>query len=114
MDLSRAIFSHRLFSERRLPSLYSDFRSLKEKNPDGYEANVAAWNAVLTQAVRKGLLVSTNLSDSLTEENSEHGEANITMPDLLVIHSGRALLDSLTSPVWGSPLGLQVVFVWIS
>lgn len=39
------------FPANRLPSLYSDFRRLKEINVDGYNANVETWKLVLTRVV---------------------------------------------------------------
>ncbi|QHS74201.1 phosphatidic acid-binding protein CHM7 SPAR_J01530 [Saccharomyces paradoxus] len=35
--------------ESRLPSLYRDFRPLKDLNPDGYEANISTWRDFLLQ-----------------------------------------------------------------
>ncbi|CAI4590667.1 CBM_collapsed_G0031490.mRNA.1.CDS.1 [Saccharomyces cerevisiae] len=35
--------------ESRLPSLYRDFRPLKDLNPDGYEANISTWRDFFLQ-----------------------------------------------------------------
>ncbi|KAK9484152.1 hypothetical protein V1527DRAFT_427918 [Lipomyces starkeyi] len=110
MDLLDYILAHPLFPARRLPSLYADFRRLKDSNPDGYEANIIAWQKVLTQAVReggprywKGVVKSVD-----DEAASKAGGADV-IDDVLIIHSGRKLQDSLTSLEWGKPLGLSAV-----
>jgi charged multivesicular body protein 7 len=112
MDLLDYILAHPLFPARRLPSLYADFRRLKDSNPDGYEANIIAWQKVLTQAVReggprywKGAVKSVD-----DEAVSKVGGAD-GIDDVLIIHSGRKLQDSLTSREWGKPLGLSAVIV---
>ncbi|KAK9451206.1 uncharacterized protein V1518DRAFT_381479 [Limtongia smithiae] len=93
MALLAHVLAYPSFSERRLPSLYSDFRRLKEVNPDGYEANVQAWRDVLASAVRAGLCGS-----------AEGGQA-----DMLVLQSGEKFLSALTSSSWGKPLALSAV-----
>ncbi|KAK9472686.1 uncharacterized protein V1510DRAFT_124520 [Dipodascopsis tothii] len=80
------------FNERRLPSLYSDFRPLRESNVDGWEANVAAWAGALRRTVRSGRLAG---------DGDER--------DVLTLHAGPALVQALTSPSLGKPLALQAV-----
>ncbi|ODQ67968.1 hypothetical protein NADFUDRAFT_48626 [Nadsonia fulvescens var. elongata DSM 6958] len=38
-----------LFTKTRIPSLFSDYRRLEDSNPEGYEANLAAWKTVFTK-----------------------------------------------------------------
>lgn len=40
-----------LFSKTRIPSLYGDFARLELLNPEGYAANITAWQALLTRLV---------------------------------------------------------------
>lgn len=40
--------------ESRLPSLYRDFRPLKDLNPDGYEANINTWREYLRERYISG------------------------------------------------------------
>lgn len=79
---------------RRLPSLYSDFSQQRAVNPDGFAANVSAWQDVLQKATRAGLVPS----------NSEKSE-------ILSIGIGEELLQSLESEKWGRPLALDTVIV---
>lgn len=44
------------FLKSRIPSLYSDFRALKDLNPHGYEANVAEWRNYLLHDFDQGSL----------------------------------------------------------
>ncbi|KAJ8097574.1 Snf7-domain-containing protein [Lipomyces tetrasporus] len=108
MDLLDYVLAQPLFPERRLPSLFADFRRLKDSNPDGYEANVTAWKRVLTQAVREG--GPTYWKGAVTRGPDEGVDKTGGIDDVLIIHSGRKLLDSLTSREWGKPLGLSAVF----
>ena len=65
----------------RLPSLYSDFRRLKQLNPEGFYSNVRAWEGGLRDAAKRQLLPGTNdtlsvtLSPALTQtlECGEYG-----------------------------------------
>ncbi len=78
----------------RLPSLYSDFRLQRTTNPDGYTANVSAWQAALAKAARAGLLPSR--SDG---------------SDLLILNTGQELLRALETEELGRPLALETVVV---
>ncbi|OAQ62242.1 vacuolar sorting protein SNF7 family protein [Pochonia chlamydosporia 170] len=49
----------------RFPALYSDFRSQRTLNPDGYHANIAAWQGALSSLCLRGLLSSRGSSSSL-------------------------------------------------
>ena len=40
-----------MLPESRLRSLYSDFRDLKQLNPDGYDANIIQWKDYLIKEV---------------------------------------------------------------
>lgn len=77
------------FTERRMPSLYSDFRNIKESNTEGYEANIATWKSVLSQA----LLSRTVFSDAV------------------VLSAGNNLLELFDSSKFGRPLALDCVLV---
>lgn len=81
------IFHHEQFRAARLPSLYSDFRNLSTTNPSGYQANIHAWKAVLTDAVRSGII----------------GE------DKFILPAGDDLISRLQTPDWGRPLALGTV-----
>lgn len=76
-----------LFSQRRIPSLYSDFKRLRETNEEGYHANVAAWKSVLNAAIKDGYF-----------------------PDRTCMHASERLVSALTSPDSGRPLALDAVF----
>lgn len=76
------------FRKSRLPSLYSDLTVQKSTNPDGYTANVAAWEAALTRAaLAKKLPPPNRLSLDTTDE----------------------LLNELANPQYGRPSGLGCV-----
>ena len=78
----------------RLPSLYSDFTLQRHINPDGFDANVAAWEEALQKSAAAGLIPTL-------------GDAH----DTLSVRIGEDLLRSLESKEWGRPLGLDTVFV---
>ncbi|KAI9873673.1 MAG: hypothetical protein M1830_010732 [Pleopsidium flavum] len=83
----------RRFDDRaRLPSLYSDFRVQQTTNPDGYAANVAAWQIALANAARAGLIPSRGGSS-----------------DLLILRTSQELLQALETKEWGQPLALSAV-----
>ncbi|CUS21110.1 LAQU0S02e06084g1_1 [Lachancea quebecensis] len=63
-------------SKSRLTSLYSDFRRLKDLNPEGYEANVRYWRQVLLDEV---------------------------LDDKLICHCGNDLLEELSDKELGPP-----------
>lgn len=77
------------FTERRMPSLYSDFRTIKESNTEGYDANVATWKSVLQEALSSGTV----------------------FPDAVLLTAGSSLLESFASARFGRPLALDCVFV---
>lgn len=54
MTIESDIRNHKSFTSSRLRSLYSDFSRLKELNPEGYEANLQAWNSLIVDLVKKG------------------------------------------------------------
>ncbi|KAK0645529.1 hypothetical protein B0T16DRAFT_327806 [Cercophora newfieldiana] len=81
------------FRKARLPALYSDFRSQRTLNPDGYQANVSAWRRALSRIVRSGLAPSPK------------GAA----PSLLVLNSNEQLLRALETKQYGRPLALGAV-----
>ncbi|KAL1879417.1 hypothetical protein VTK73DRAFT_6949 [Phialemonium thermophilum] len=80
------------FRKARLPALYSDFRSQRALNPDGYHANVAAWRRALAQIPRSGLAPPPRSG---------------TTPDLLVLDCDDRLLAALESKQYGRPLALS-------
>ncbi|GAO51001.1 hypothetical protein SAICODRAFT_18526 [Saitoella complicata NRRL Y-17804] len=83
------LLAHPKFTKARLPSLFSDFTSQRESNPDGYAANVTAWKSAIEAAAKAGAF-----------RNSE---------DRLVLETGPSLLRDASSREWGSPLGLGAV-----
>ena len=81
----------------RLPSLYSDFSVQKSANPDGFAANVSAWQSALSHAARAGVIQSTS-----------------GLNDLLVLQTSEQLIRDLESPQFGRPLGLSLVLVSVT
>lgn len=81
-------------SRARLPSLYSDFSLQRYTNPDGYAANVVAWEDVLMKATFQGLT-----------PGGPDG------PNIFSLMTGEELLQELESREWGRPLALGTVFV---
>ena len=77
-----------LFRKTRLPSLYSDLTVQKNTNPEGYAANVQAWQSALTRATLAGQLP--------TEQ-------------LFILQASDELLTALSSPQYGRPSGLGAV-----
>ena len=73
----------------RLPALYSDFRSLRTLNPDGYNANISAWRDALSRLATHGLL-------------SKHSTASSPF----VAQIDTSLLRLLESRQFGQPLAL--------
>ncbi|KAL7969713.1 Snf7 domain-containing protein [Trichoderma sp. SZMC 28014] len=80
------------FRKTRLPALYSDFRSQKTLNPDGYHANVSAWLLALARLASEGLL-------------SRQGSKS----SALVFDIDESLRRSLSSKQFGQPLALGTV-----
>lgn len=79
----------------RLPSLYSDFTPQRSSNPDGFSANIAAWQDVLGKAAQAGVLPAYA------------GAAS----DTLSFRTGEILLQALETKEWGRPLALGTVIV---
>lgn len=80
------------FRRARLPSLYSDFSLQRYTNPDGYAANIAAWEDILIKANGEGLI-----------------PAGPDGRDFLSLRTGEELLQSLEIREWGRPLALGIV-----
>ncbi|KAI8666151.1 hypothetical protein NCS57_00839100 [Fusarium keratoplasticum] len=80
------------FARSRLPARYSDFRSQRTLNPDGYQANISAWRQALSDLVARGLI---------SHRGSE--------PDHFVLNLDDGLLRSLESKEFGQPLALGTV-----
>ncbi|KAI9745579.1 MAG: hypothetical protein M1818_001113 [Claussenomyces sp. TS43310] len=80
------------FRRQRLAALYSDFRHLRTTNPDGYFANIEAWQKGITDAARAGCI-------------SKRG----TPGDLLILKPDKELLRALDTKEWGRPLALGTV-----
>jgi charged multivesicular body protein 7 len=76
------------FRESRLPSLYSDLTNLRNTNPEGFAANAQAWTSALLR-----LAVAGNLP---TEQR-------------LILSTSTDLLNALSSPTYGRPVGLGAV-----
>ncbi|KAH7241173.1 Snf7-domain-containing protein [Fusarium redolens] len=80
------------FSRSRLAARYSDFRSQRSLNPDGYQANISAWRQALSDLVAKGKI-------------SHRGSS----PDHFVLKLDDSLLRSLEYKEFGQPLALGTV-----
>ncbi|KAI2773953.1 Snf7-domain-containing protein [Daldinia loculata] len=81
------------FRRARLPALYSDFRSQRTLNPDGFAANVAAWKRGLSSATLAGQAPS---------KSATHNHLTLDL-------ESDALLRSLESKQFGRPLALGTV-----
>lgn len=79
---------------QRLPSLYSDFTLQRQSNPDGFAANINAWQNALAKAGRAGVLPAKGNGS-----------------DTLLLSTGQSLLRSLETKEWGVPLALGAVIV---
>ncbi|TQS34160.1 hypothetical protein Golomagni_05466, partial [Golovinomyces magnicellulatus] len=80
------------FRKARLPALYADFRSQSKLNPDGYRANITAWQHALALLAAHGRL-------------SNKGSA----PNCLIARIDDTLLRNLESRQYGQPLSLGAV-----
>ncbi|KAK1060265.1 hypothetical protein LTR74_011985 [Friedmanniomyces endolithicus] len=80
-------------SRARHASLYSDFRSQRQTNSDGYQANASAWLRALTAAAKAGLVPA--------QAGSQH--------DRFTLHTGEELLRGLQTTEFGRPLALGSV-----
>ncbi len=81
----------------RLPSLYSDFTPQRYSNPDGFVANVEAWQQALATAAQAAMLPANGGSSA----------------DTLSLRTGEGLLQALETKEWGRPLALETVIVGI-
>ncbi|OAA46285.1 SNF7 family protein [Metarhizium rileyi] len=89
-DLAEVLSEHDLnFRKARLPALYSDFRPQRTLNPDGYRANILAWQDALSYLSLKGLLCDRSPKSGL-----------------LFLHTDEHLPRRLTSKYFGQPLAL--------
>ncbi|KAF5560994.1 SNF7 [Fusarium napiforme] len=80
------------FSRSRLAARYSDFRSQRTLNPDGYQANISAWRQALSDLAANGKI-------------SHRGSS----PDHFVLNLDDSLLRSLEFKEFGQPLALGTV-----
>ncbi|PNS18784.1 hypothetical protein CAC42_5323 [Sphaceloma murrayae] len=80
-------------SPARVSSLYSSFANQRSLNPDGYNANIAAWLSALTLLSRHGLLPSSSSSP----------------PSPLILSSSSSLPEALAVQQRGPPLSLAAV-----
>ncbi|KAK9445867.1 Snf7 [Metarhizium brunneum] len=76
-DLAGVLAEHdQNFRKARLPALYSDFRPQRTLNPDGYRANIVAWQGALSCLLLRGLLSGRGPNSSLlvlnVDENLPH------------------------------------------
>lgn len=88
MDIKAKFKTPPGFSERRMPSLYSDFRNIKDSNTEGYDANISTWKSVLMEALNSGVF-----------------------SDTVVLTAGSSLLECFDSAKFGRPLALDCVLV---
>ncbi len=79
-------------SRSRLPSLYSDLSLQRQTNPDGYSANIQAWQIALSHAALAG-----------------HLPCSASSPSVLTLQTSEQLLSALSSRQYGRPLGLGAV-----
>lgn len=86
-DIIKIVEKSPLFTSRRIPSLYADFKRLKESNEEGYQANIAAWKSILKTAISNG-----NIFDDRT-----------------CIQANDGLVSSLSTPDSGRPLAIDAV-----
>ena len=78
-------------SRARLKALYSDISRQKTSNPAAFSANVEWWRKTLGTLVAQGLQAGT--------------------PDVLILHAGPELIETLRQEGVGKPLGLASVIV---
>ncbi|MCJ1481694.1 hypothetical protein MMC06_001853 [Schaereria dolodes] len=79
-------------SKARLASLYSDFRVQRTTNPDGYAANITAWQKALTDAVDAGKIPTADKVSSA-----------------FCLKTGEELVEALEITGYGRPLALGAV-----
>lgn len=75
-----------------MPALYSDFRSQRTLNPDGFHANITAWRDALARATREGRISS-----------------DASTADLFILSVNDHLLRSLEYKQYGRPIALGSV-----
>lgn len=80
-------------NRNRLASLYSDFRGQQQTNPDGYFANLNAWQRALEHATRAGVVPASGAARNL-----------------LIIDTGNELSRALQHKDFGLPTCLRDVF----
>lgn len=85
-NLQKAVETNSHFTNSRKVSLYSNFERLQESNPDGFEANIAAWKEVLETSISGG-----------------------GFPNLVVLSANKELLASYMDKENGFPLSLNCV-----
>lgn len=122
-----AIAQNKLFTETRIPSLYSDFKKLEQINPDGYEANLIAWKSLIQQLFHGGhlsncfVLDTTGLLDELTL--AHHGkpmcvdlvlETMVKAGDLIPWSVWTSSHDGIYAKHWVKPVVSWAInrFVW--
>ncbi|EWC45341.1 hypothetical protein DRE_00740 [Drechslerella stenobrocha 248] len=91
-ELLPFILAQEDFRKARLPSLYSNFVTLQTVNPGGYTANTTAWKSVLAKASYAGVIPSASSAATST--------------DRLILPITTALLPSLTTREYGTPMAL--------
>lgn len=64
------IRSNASFPESRLRSLYGDFANLKQLNPEGYEANIQAWQSLFEDLIKHKVIDDSVLSLSVNATTS--------------------------------------------
>ena len=87
-----------LYSPRRLTSLYGDFTTHEQTNPEGYRANLEEWRNSLIAAARDGVIPP----DPHATETSE---------SRFVLPTGDHLLKALETRQFGIPVALGKVVV---
>ncbi|AET40685.1 phosphatidic acid-binding protein CHM7 Ecym_6305 [Eremothecium cymbalariae DBVPG len=101
-----------MLPESRIVSLYSDFRKLKELNPEGYHANIQVWKHHLIEDVWKDQLVIQGGDDlllKLNRSNSGFPKSIDIVIDLLVDEGVLIPMDVFTK---GRDSGLSSWFRW--
>ena len=94
IPVKQSIASILISFRARIPSLYSDLSLQRANNPDGFSANISAWENALRRAAKAGLIPAPG--------NSR---------DTLSLRTGEELLQALTTKEWGRPLSLGTVIV---
>ncbi|KAJ6096129.1 hypothetical protein N7486_006875 [Penicillium sp. IBT 16267x] len=99
------------FRKNRLPSLYSDFTTQKKTNPDGYAVNIAAWEAALNRAAKRGYTSSRGVRvRSGSTASQKNAPTRRKKTDHLLLRTDESLARDLQLPEWGRPVALGAVF----